>query len=306
MLRRLLASLAGIGLIIGVLFAAPSAAVAADGDVGWCPPAGVCYSGGTPETPPGETPPGETVGGGGPPVCVRTYLGKEHVIDCDGGSAGSWSNAHGCFIARTEQQVAPPVGEDAALGAWYTCTPGDVVGDARPTTQVWIDGAPVPNITPGEAAAQLVGGFQLQGIDIGLAPDPAAPGASAYVGVPVWMWVENPTPLSYGPYTESAAIAGFAVTATARVASVQWTMGDGRTVTCGAGTAYSTARGLVDSPDCGHRYSAVSGGGSFAVTATSQWRVEWSAGGQTGVIPIQTQSTTDLAVRELQSVNVGG
>ncbi len=38
------------------------------------------------------------------------------------------------------------------------------------------------------------------------------------VGLPVWLWVENQTPLSFGPYIESATLGGVTVTATARVA----------------------------------------------------------------------------------------
>lgn len=81
----------------------------------------------------------------------------------------------------------------------------------------------------------------------------------------VWLWVENPQPLSFGPYTQTATLGGVTVTATAQVASATRSSGDGQVVTCGAGTAFDLNamrdQLAVDSPSCGFRYQTTSGSG---------------------------------------------
>ncbi len=61
--------------------------------------------------------------------------------------------------------------------------------------------------TPAQAAAALARTFVLSPIEIGMAPelkvhsdDPAgtAPYRRTWVGIPVWLWVNNPTPSSWG------------------------------------------------------------------------------------------------------------
>jgi hypothetical protein len=183
----------------------------------------------------------------------------------------------------------------------------------------WSDAPPagVIRYTPAQAAALLVRTFQLTGIQIGMAPadkvhadDPA--GAAAYrrtwVGIPVWLWVNNPQPLNFGPYTQTATLGGVTVTATAAVSSVSWSSGDGQAVTCGAGTVFNlnTMRDqlAVDSPTCGYRYQKTSGSGDFTVTATSHWGVHWTGGGTDGTVAARdTSTTTRVHVGELQSVN---
>jgi hypothetical protein len=128
------------------------------------------------------------------------------------------------------------------------------------------------------------------------------------VGIPVWLWVDDPQPLTFGPYSKSATLGGVTVTATAAVQSVTWSGGDGQTVTCGAGTAFNEAAMqdelASDSPTCGFRYQKTSGGGTFTVTATSNWLVRWTGGGTDGTIAVPTvRSTTKVRVGQLESVN---
>ena len=68
--------------------------------------------------------------------------------------------------------------------------------------------------------------------------------------MPVWLWVNDPTPTTWGPATISAG----GVTLTARVQSVTWDMGDGTTLTCGKGTEWKRGMGGNPSPTCGHTY----------------------------------------------------
>ena len=230
---------------------------------------------------------------------------------------GWWSNRYQCFMSLEEVQGPAPAGTDP-VGAWYhcqsppgpTCDPATVCRDNY-TFSVWLLNPPpgVPTLTPGQAARSLVESFQLEGITVGLAPDPNVAGSKSYVGVPVWMWAENPTPLSFGPYVQTTTLGAVSITATAQVTSIVWNMGDGTTVACAnAGTPFVVAYGAVDSPTCGHRYARTSDtqpGGTFPITATSQWQVSWEGGGESGMIPVTTTATSAVRINEIQSVNVG-
>jgi hypothetical protein len=196
----------------------------------------------------------------------------------------------------------------------FNPTPGGSPGVGQ-ETNFWSETVPpgLQVLPPGVAAERLISTFQLRGIDIGMAPEvnPAWGHRRSYVGVPVWLWVENPQPLTWGPYTETATLGGQTITATARVTSVRWDMGDGGSQVCGGtGTAYTTGYGVTDSPTCGYRYRTTSesqGGDRYTVTPTSQWVVEWtSVAGPSGTINLTTSSSVPLEVNELQTVNVGG
>ncbi|WP_308465216.1 hypothetical protein [Rathayibacter soli] len=253
----------------------------------------------------------------GPQTC--SYLGA--AVPC-ADAAGSWSDNGDChgYVSLAATQGAPPPGRDAAVGAWYQCT-GYCPPPQRDcyNASFWSDTPPagVIRYTPAQAAALLVRTFQLRGIDIGMAPaqkvhsdDPVGtvPYRRTWVGIPVWLWVDNPQPLSFGPYTQTATLGGVTVTATAQVASVTWSSGDGQAVTCGVGTVFNLDamrdQLAVDSPTCGYRYQNTSGGGQFTATATSHWSVHWTGGGTDGMIAVRdTSSTTLVRVGELQSVN---
>lgn len=275
---------------------------------------------GTPTAPGDGTPAGFTPG---PQTC--SYEGKD--VPCSS-TDGAWSNNDNCtgYVKIENPQDAPPAGSSAAVGAWYTCTtycPANQAGgrDCYGAT-FWSDTPPAGIIqyTPAQAAAALVKTFQLTGINIGMAPadkvhsdDPAgtAPYRRTWVGIPVWLWVDNPQPLDYGPYSKTATLGGVTVTATASVNSITWTSGDGQTVNCGAGTAFNLAamqnQAAQDSPTCGFRFQKTSNAGDFTVTATSHWTVQWTGGGTNGTIAVRdTSSSAPVHVGELQSVNTAG
>ena len=109
------------------------------------------------------------------------------------------------------------------------------------------------------------------------------------------MWVDSPGPQTWGDITRSATSGGVTVTATGHVVRVTWTMGDGTTVNCQQGTAYRAAFGSDPSPTCGHRYAAP---GSYPVTATSDWEVQWSGGGTSGTIRFSLAQNTTVQVAE--------
>ncbi|PQZ48515.1 hypothetical protein CQ040_20240 [Microbacterium sp. MYb54] len=135
-----------------------------------------------------------------------------------------------------------------------------------------------------------------------------APYRRTWLGIPVWLWVDNPTEATWGPISRTATYGGVTVTGTASVQSLAYTSGDGQTIGCASGgTPFDAVamanQAAVDSPTCGFRYQHQSDGGT--VTATSTWSVEWTGGGDSGRIQLpSTSSSTQVWVGELQSVNV--
>lgn len=174
---------------------------------------------------------------------------------------------------------------------------------------VWIPdgGAPdAPAIDPEVVAQQAVDSMKLVGPDIDINPKP---GGKGLVGMPVWMAVDQ-SPTTYGPNSASATAGGVTVTATAKVKSIVWEMGDGTSVTCtGPGSVYKKSFGMKASPDCGHRYkqtSEASPGGKFKVSATATWAIDWQVtggGGESGQLTEVRDSTVALTIVESQAVN---
>lgn len=256
----------------------------------------------------------------GPSTC--TYAGGEdgpEEIPCSR-DGGWWSNDRQCYWSLDDPQSSPPAGRDPAVGAWYTCTLYECT-DPRGcyTVGQWLL-APPPGIvryTPAQAAGMLVRTFTLQPITIGMAPESKvhsddAIGTAAYrrtwVGIPVWLWVDGTSESTWGPLSRTATYGGVTVTATAGVRSLTWSSGDGQTVNCGVGTPFNAAamadQLAVDSPTCGFRYQRTSGSGTFTVSASTTWVVEWTGGGENGTIAMPlTTSTAQVRVGELQSVN---
>ena len=138
---------------------------------------------------------------------------------------------------------------------------------------------------------------------------------TAFVGVPVWLWIDRGQAFT-GPTSATAAVGNAAVRATARLTSVEWSMGpDGARVICsGPGTPWTGQAG--PSPTCGYVYAQRSlpqrtaGRGSWLVQATGVWQVEWAgvsggapvAGGQT----VRVSSQLELPVGEIQVLVSGG
>ena len=221
--------------------------------------------------------------------------------------AGYWSNAYNCYISAADPQ--PPAGDPAWQG--HKPADGAVYNCFQPQTDllitVWAQDPP-PNSgagpTPREVAQLAVEQMDLHAITIGITPEPGD-GNVGIVGMPVWLWVANPDSSTVGPATASASAGGISVTATARLHSLTWDMGDGSTVACnGPGTPYRASYGDRKSPDCGHVYetsSAAVSGGRFTVTATSDWVITWEGAGQAGTIRLDgLTSSVQISVGEAQ------
>lgn len=316
---KIAAAVATVAIGLSIVLFGAGAPVSADNGCDLNPNSPICEievpNPGNPGAGGGDPGAGGSEGGGftpGPTTC--SFNGAE--VPCTS-AAGSWNGS--CYVALQDPQPTPPAGGQAGIGAWYTCTPSDPTGLV---TTFWSNNPPpgVVTYTPAQAAFRLVQRFQLGPIDIGMAPaskvhDDDAPGTAPYrrtwVGIPVWLWVENPQPLTWGPYTETATLGGVTVTATASVSSVTWTSDDGSSATCGLGTPFDIEamrdQAAVDSPNCGFRFqktSAKEADGTFTVTASTQWTVAWTGGGTDGTLVARNTSTSaEVTVGELQSVN---
>lgn len=220
---------------------------------------------------------------------------------------GYWSNAYSCYISPVDPP--PPAGDPN----WQGHEPGDgaVYHCYQPQTAllvaVWAQNPP-PNSgggpTPRDVAQLAVDQMRLSAVNIGIAPKPG-PDSVGLVGMPVWMWAQNPDDHTVGPITASASAGNITIGATARLLKVTWDMGDGTEVVCNtAGTAYKPAYGRKQSPDCGHVYMKSSGdkpGGQFDVTATSDWVITWSGAGQSGTIRLGGLTrSTQITIGEAQ------
>lgn len=310
---------AGVVVTSLLLLAGPlTGEASADGGV-HCPPTKLdcdlsAEDPGTPEEEPaGREPSQRPVGGGGKPRCVIQGIGE---VPC-ATDAGTFNPVDSCYWKPLDPQPAkddPIWGYTASVpddweygdkGALYNVVcrgPGaELAGGTR-----W-SATPPPGAQGGvnveELAQRAVKQLRLQGADIGIAPKPSGTGT---VGVPVWMWTEK-SPTTWGPAEESVTAGGVTVTATATVRKIDWSMGDGTTVTCTtAGTPFQGGQGMKDSPDCGHRYeqtSASQSEGRFPVVATTTWEVAWTGAGQSGVITTTRTSRTSLAIGEVQVLN---
>lgn len=324
-LRRALAALAALVTIFGLMLVSPVAATADTGT--WCDQSDRCW---VVATSPGSDPPidpdPETGFTPGTNYCTYTQNWGDRAtveVPCSTSSNNYWSHTYQCYVSLADTQGGVPDWATTEDGAWYWCDDTvpdslrcDPAGLCRPgySASFWSD-YPPPGLyvlSPRQAALRVIRDFALEGIEIGMAPDvnPEWGHRRSYVGVPVWLWVENPQPLTWGPYSETASVGGQTITATAQVTSVRWSMGDGGVEVCGTtGTPYTTGYGVTDSPTCGYRYRTTSEsqpGDRYTVTATSQWAVTWtSASGASGTVNLETTSSVDLEVNELQTVNTG-
>lgn len=211
------------------------------------------------------------------------------------GTGSNWSSAYGCYLHRSDFQDGVPSSHTA-----YNClTP---TGQVR-VVYLPVGAAPPTGPDPAVLARQVVFSIPTRGIEIGIVPEPGD-NRMGLVGLPTWMWVADPGPNTTGPVSDSAQVGATAVSATGRVTSITWNMGDGTTVPCDPpGTPYTDAAGSSDSPDCGHHYvesSRDEAGNKYRVTATTHWEFNWQGSGQSGTITFTQESSTSVRVGELQ------
>lgn len=175
--------------------------------------------------------------------------------------------------------------------------PGSV--DFVPVKCVMPDGQLIAHLFPRVIARQmawyLIDRIHLKPIRIGGTPLSSAPDSMGLVGLPVWLWVDRPSPDTWGPNRASAG----GVSLVARVESITWSMGDGTTFSCGLGTPWKPALGAGESPTCGHVYVKQ---GTYTITATTHWVARWSGYGESGTIRLPLTARRTYRVGELQVI----
>jgi hypothetical protein len=157
----------------------------------------------------------------------------------------------------------------------------------------------VVTLTSEQAAQLAVARLKLPMVRPGIGPDPSINRwKMAAVGYPLWLWADGPAHL--GPVGQS--VGNLRVGLDARLTSVTYEMGDGRTVTCsGPGRPWTRAVPADAESSCGYRYAAPSlPKGDYTVRAVSHWDIAWTVQGQSGVIEMDQVGTRHLPVGELQ------
>lgn len=144
--------------------------------------------------------------------------------------------------------------------------------------------------------------------------DPDGTGWRTVIGLPIWLWVENPGPSTTGPNSATASVGTVSVTATATLERIEWSMSTpGRvvTTTCSGsnapGTVYADAYGAQPSPTCGFQAPQVQASGDVTVTGTAYWSIQWAGAGQVGSFGLEPMSqSTQLEVIEVQTLRTEG
>lgn len=222
----------------------------------------------------------------------------DNVIDRGDGSTATYTE-EGAYVDRP--------GSKQAFIDGMTMPTTDPEPAADPEPQPEQPQPEQPTVDPAELAQTAVSEMDLTAPTIASTPnDTETLGA---VGLPVWLWVDNPGPSTTGPNTTSATAGPVTVTATATFEGMTIDMGDGTTITCdGPGTPYP-GTGIQESPDCGHVYEQMSDDqpeGLYTVSITAHWSVTWESNtGESGEIPVNLDTTKQLRIGSYQSVVTG-
>ena len=259
-------------------------------------------------------------GSGGGTVSVGAGTGSDAGGNSGGSTGGNPSGGSGTaspwectytYLALNNEGGFPAGG--ALPGAWYSVTCDDTATGAQVTQTVWISGAPpstAPQVDPYVVALRAEQSMTLPTPSLRLDPT-----GSSVVGLATWLWVD---PILWRTNSVTATAGGVSATAVARPVGVIWTTGDGGQVVCGGpGVPYATAVPAVSQATyCSHSYARSSLGqpspdgdpdhGRFAVSATVEWAVSWTAVGAPGggVLPtLYTTGTTSLRVIQVESLN---
>lgn len=243
-----------------------------------------------------------------------------------GGSGDAWTNGGTVGAHASDGDSAGGSGGGAGNGCTYHPLNSDEIAIAEDMAKHGI--GPAPGDGPGtwyrricpDGKAVIV--WAPQGVDpIALAQEALSEASIPLPGIHLnppesqeqvvnfetWLWVDD-----WNPVTATASAGGITVTVTATPERVDWSMGDGNSVSCaGPGTAYDTTRPPDEQrTDCSYTYqrgSASEPNETFVVQATSAWHVTWTATGVVGaggdLGTITRTNTIPVRVAEIQAVN---
>ncbi|WP_244967414.1 ATP/GTP-binding protein [Streptomyces cacaoi] len=221
--------------------------------------------------------------------------------------------AQPCTVERVGQPAAKSAlaqGRRAGVGKalFLTWCGGNVGADKVGNAFVAPDAPAEEVVDPAEVAQEAVDKMLLAPPRIEMSPKP---GGKGLIGMPVWLAVDKSSKTRFGPTTASASAGDVTVTATARVTRVDWNLGDGGSRSCTPGQMkpYKKSYGMAMS-ECGYRYrslppNAVDGRGTYTVSATSHWDVEWQVEGsqESGELDQTRSSQVDVSIGEARALH---
>lgn len=187
------------------------------------------------------------------------------------------------------------------IGPWTPCERG-ADGELLTPWDCPVGPAPVLDRALSEQLARtLIVRLQLPKPTPQFGPDPADNEWNMMaVGYPVWLWTEGASTV-----TARDSAYGYTFTLRAQYRSTTFEMGDGKTTHCTNTTAYrGTIKPGTDSPTCGYTYLKAARDGTYTVTATTHWDVDWSVAGFSGTLPGTHSGSRQLPVGELQAIVV--
>lgn len=260
---------------------------------------------------------GDNPGGGGDGPQTCQFKGEE--IACSS-PYGSWNGR--CYervFSDNPQDGNDWEGHDD--GFLVECTPPECAESNTPPEACegyavyWRPSAPAAaGPSAAELARRAVASMQLSMGRIGSTPPASTsnPNAVGAIGLPIWLWIANRAENTIGPITRSASDGGLAVSATATLERVEWTLIAANGMTVGAitcdganapGTPYDGRNSAEPSPTCGFGADLNSSPGNLTLTGTAYWVVEWQGGGQSGQIPFTPPSSSvPIRIGELQAL----
>jgi len=174
-----------------------------------------------------------------------------------------------------------------------------------------------PPPDPAVLAEQAYSELQVPPPAIGAGPDRTKLAVKLWT----WLWIDDP-----GALTNTVAAGGVSVTVTAKLSSVDWSLGEPKTsgetysagppatLTCqGAGTPPPPGYDWKAEPPCGYMFhwrslkERTGGAGTWPIEATSTWSVTWQANtGETGATTLSATGNDQFDVEEYRIVLVQG
>ena len=239
------------------------------------------------------------------PVC--RFQGN--VIPCTNG-LGTWvpHRQMWCKPADPQPPKTSPIWNGHEDGVIHRChrPKGAGVPDSEAIIMMWLPAAATtapPD--PKQMAWELITSAGFNPISIGSTPTTLEqkPKALGAIGMPLWLWPRESSPHTTGPLTASTAKAGYTVTIVARLESITWDLGDGSpSITCKHWKRFNPNSMHPETPVvCGKQFG-YERQGTYTLTATSNWAIQWQGIGQEGVIPLRVSTHETLKIGELQAV----
>ena len=187
------------------------------------------------------------------------------------------------------------------IGPWTNCE-RDANGQLLTPWDCPVGPAPaLDHPTAEQLAQQLIVRLQLPTPTPQFGPDPTDNEWNMMaVGYPIWLWTDGPHTITA---TETAH--GHTFTLQAHHRSTTFNTGDGNTTQCTHTTAYRpSVKPGTPSPTCGHTYLKTAPNGSYTVTATTHWTINWNVANHSGTLPGTHTANRQLPLGELHAIIV--